>query len=99
MVLSENVKYTLFASIFAYLLSNSWSNKVTIDYSQNETNEEIIKQCPSLKKYNPTIYLNGFLHTVVASFLPRDKTLTSTKELIGTTGISVDWVCRDIKDN
>ena len=41
--------------------------------------------------------MNGFLHTVLATLTAKDMSITSTKENIGKTGITLDWICRDDK--
>jgi predicted alpha/beta-fold hydrolase len=95
MILSKPLAVAV--SLALYLLINHKRNTMVLAYESNERNKLLVSLCPSLYRYSPTPYLNGFLHTVVASFLPQNDSLESTCERIGTTGITVDWIARDPK--
>ncbi|CAD8166934.1 unnamed protein product [Paramecium octaurelia] len=67
---------------------------VKLIYKENEEIRQIIQKCPSLFTYNPTPYLNGFLHTVLSSFKHPTEKHSTNKEHIENTGMSIDWIDR-----
>ena len=85
----------IFFTFFVVWLTHKWwkfIRKPSVRLYCNSNLKQVIDACSSLQKYNPTLYLNGLLHTVVATFKhPKEKHTTNT-EFIGDVGLSVDWI-------
>ena len=86
-------------TILGWFVYKWWQflRKPSVQLYYNST--EYVKACPSLFKYNPTPYLNGLLHTVIATFKHPKEKHSTIREKIGDVGLSVDWIEKEKPDN
>ncbi|CAD8166031.1 unnamed protein product [Paramecium octaurelia] len=61
-------------------------------FYNNDSLKKVVQSCPSLSNYKPTPYLNGLLHTILATFKHPAEKHTSNREVVHEAGLSVDWI-------